>query len=105
MTTNLTVSDIPIDNAGTIITKSVAAGVNGINSVSYFSSSYDASYQEALKGAMAVAQAKAQALQRHWPVWSMWRNSAISRIPDMLPIIRGVLPRCQLWLWKMQALL
>ena len=57
MTTNLTVSDIPIDNAGTIITKSVAAGVNGINSVSYFSSSYDASYQEALKGAMAVAQA------------------------------------------------
>ena len=62
MTTNLTVSDIPIDNAGTIITKSVAAGVNGINSVSYFSSSYDASYQEALKGAMAVAQAKAQAL-------------------------------------------
>ena len=62
VTTNLTVSDIPIDNAGTIITKSVAAGVNGINSVSYFSSSYDASYQEALKGAMAVAQAKAQAL-------------------------------------------
>ena len=62
MTTSLTVSDIPIDNAGTIITKSVAAGVNGINSVSYFSSSYDASYQEALKGAMAVAQAKAQAL-------------------------------------------
>lgn len=53
MTTSLTVSDIPIDNAGTIITKSVAAGVNGINS---------ASYQEALKGAMAVAQAKAQAL-------------------------------------------
>ena len=51
MTTSLTVSDIPIDNAGTIITKSVAAGVNGINSVSYFSSSYDASYQEALKGA------------------------------------------------------
>ena len=43
MTTSLTVSDIPIDNAGTIITKSVAAGVNGINSVSYFSSSYDAS--------------------------------------------------------------
>ncbi|MCD7992163.1 MAG: SIMPL domain-containing protein [Clostridia bacterium] len=62
MTISLTVSDIPIDNAGTIITKSVSAGVNGINSVSYFSSSYDASYQEALKGAMAVAQAKAQAL-------------------------------------------
>lgn len=62
MTTSLTVSDISIDQAGGIITQSVAAGVNGIDSVSYFASNYDASYQEALKGAMAVAQAKAQAL-------------------------------------------
>lgn len=62
MTTSLTVSDIPIDSAGAIITQSVASGVNGINSVSYFSSNYDASYQEALKGAMEVARAKADAL-------------------------------------------
>lgn len=62
MTTRLTVSNIPIDKAGTIISESVAAGVNGIDSVSYFSSNYDASYQEALKGAMAVAKAKADAL-------------------------------------------
>lgn len=62
MTTRLTVSDIPIDKAGAILTESVAAGVNGIDSVTYFSSSYDASYQEALKGAMAVARAKAEAL-------------------------------------------
>lgn len=62
MTTHLTVSNIPIDKAGTIISESVAAGVNGIDSVSYFSSNYDASYQEALKGAMAVAKAKADAL-------------------------------------------
>lgn len=62
MTTSITVSDIPIDSAGSIITQSVAAGVNGIDAVSYFSSNYDASYQEALKGAMAVAQAKAEAL-------------------------------------------
>lgn len=62
MTTSLTVSDIPIDNAGSIISQSVAAGVNGIESVSYFSSNYDASYQEALKGAMDVAKAKAEAL-------------------------------------------
>lgn len=62
MNTRLTVSDIPIDNAGSIISQSVAAGVNGIDSVSYFSSNYDASYQEALKGAMAVAKTKAEAL-------------------------------------------
>ena len=62
MTTRLTVSDIPIDQAGTILSESVSAGVNGIDSVTYFSSGYDASYQEALKGAMAVARAKADAL-------------------------------------------
>ena len=62
MNTTITVSDIPIDNAGAIISQSVAAGVNGIDSVSYFSSTYDASYQEALKAAMAIAEAKAQAL-------------------------------------------
>ncbi len=49
MTTRLTVSDIPIENAGTIMSQSVAAGVNGIDSVSYFASSYDESYQEALR--------------------------------------------------------
>ncbi|MEW4414358.1 SIMPL domain-containing protein [Clostridium sp. AN503] len=62
MTTTITVSDIPIDNAGAIMSQSVAAGVNSIDSVSYFSSNYDASYQEALKAAMAVAQAKAEAI-------------------------------------------
>lgn len=62
MTTRLTVSDIPIADAGAIISQTVAAGVNGIDSVSYFSSSYDENYQEALKGAMAMAKAKAEAL-------------------------------------------
>ena len=62
MTTTLTVSDIPIDDVGSILTQSVAAGINGIDSVNYFSSNYDASYQEALKGAMAMAQKKAEAL-------------------------------------------
>ena len=33
MTTRLTVSDIPIDQAGTILSESVSAGVNGIDSV------------------------------------------------------------------------
>ena len=49
MTTSLTVSDIPVDQAGAIISQSVEAGVNGIESVDYFSSNYDAAYQEALK--------------------------------------------------------
>lgn len=62
MSTTITVTDIPIDQAGTIMSQSIAAGVNQIDSVSYFSSSYDASYQEALKAAMAVAQAKAEAI-------------------------------------------
>ena len=62
METIITVSDIPIDQAGTIISQSVAAGVNSIDSLRYFASSYDASYQEALKGAMAMAQEKAEAI-------------------------------------------
>lgn len=62
MNTEITVSDIPIDQAGEILSQSVAAGVNQIESVSYFASRYDESYQEALKGAIAVAKAKAQAM-------------------------------------------
>ncbi len=62
MTTTITVSDVPIDQAGTVITKSIEAGVNSMESIRYFSSNYDASYQEALKGAMAVAKAKAEAI-------------------------------------------
>lgn len=62
MTTEITVSDIPITEAGSILTKSVEAGVNRINSVSYFASDYDTAYQEALKGAMKVAEEKALAL-------------------------------------------
>lgn len=62
MTTRLTVSDIPIDNVGKIISESVAAGINGVDSVEYLSSQYDEKYQEALAGAMDMAKAKAEAL-------------------------------------------
>ncbi len=62
MTTQVTVSDIPIDEAGTIITKSVEAGINRIDSVSYFASDYDAGYQKALEGAMAQAKKKAESI-------------------------------------------
>ena len=57
-----TSSEIPIDQAGEILSESVIAGVNQVDSVSYFSSNYDASYGEALKGAIAMAQEKAQSI-------------------------------------------
>lgn len=61
-TTQVIVSDIELDQAGTVMTKSVESGVNEIQSVSFLSSHYDENYQEALKLAVAQAQEKAQAL-------------------------------------------
>lgn len=62
MNTNITVSDLPIDQVGGLITSCVDAGINRIQSVDYLSSKYDESYQEALKNAMASAKLKAQAI-------------------------------------------
>ncbi len=62
MNTQLTVSNIPIDQAGSIMSQSVTAGVNSIDNVSYFCSNYDESYQEALKKAIEMARSKAQAM-------------------------------------------
>lgn len=62
METSLTVSDIPLDQAGTLITACVDAGINSIDRVSYLSSQYDACYQEALAKAMATARKKAQVM-------------------------------------------
>lgn len=61
-TTQVIVSDIQLEQAGTVMEKSVEAGVDQIQSVSFLSSHYDEEYQEALKGAVAQAQEKAQAL-------------------------------------------
>lgn len=60
--TTLTVSDLPIDSLGNILTQSVREGINTVRSISYQSSQYDASYQEALTLAMASAKAKAEIL-------------------------------------------
>lgn len=62
MSAQVTVSDIPLDQVGDILSKSVIAGVNQVQSVTYLSSQYDARYQEALKKAVETAQEKAQAL-------------------------------------------
>ena len=62
MTTQVTVSDIAIDGVGALLSDSVDAGVNTIDSVSYLSSKYEEAYQEALKKAVASAKVKAQAM-------------------------------------------
>lgn len=60
--TQVTVSDVDLEQAGEVITKSVESGVNQIQSVSFLSSQYDEKYQEALALAVEGAQDKAQAL-------------------------------------------
>ena len=62
MTTSLRVSDIPIDNAGALLDSAVGQGINGIQSISYLSSEYDAKYNEALKLAVENAKSKADAI-------------------------------------------
>lgn len=62
METMVTLSDVPLDQAGEVISNSVSAGVNNIRSVSYLSSTYDEAYQEALKKAIEAASVKAQAM-------------------------------------------
>lgn len=61
-TATLTVSDLPIDDLGNILTQSVSAGINNIQSITYQSSKYDEGYQEALKLAVNSAKTKAEAL-------------------------------------------
>lgn len=62
MTTSVTVTDVPIDTVGTVLTNGVANGANEIDSVSYFSSQYDEAYKEALAKAVELAKGKAEAL-------------------------------------------
>lgn len=62
MDATIVVSDLPIDQAGTVISSSVSAGINSISRVSYLSSKYDETYQQALKNAIAAAKKKAKAI-------------------------------------------
>ena len=62
MNTEITVSDVPIDQAGALISSSVEAGINSISQVTYLSSKYDESYQQALKNAIASARVKVEAI-------------------------------------------
>ena len=62
MQTNLTVSDITIDQAEILLGACVDKGINNIDSVSYLSSQYDACYEEALTKAIESARQKAQVI-------------------------------------------
>lgn len=61
-TTTLTVSDLPIDDLGDLLSQSVQSGINTIQSITYMSSSYDEGYQAALTLAVESAHQKAQVL-------------------------------------------
>ena len=62
MRTSILVSDLPIDKVGTLVSSSIDAGINNIDRISYLSSKYDESYQEALKKAIASSKTKAEAI-------------------------------------------
>lgn len=62
MTTDVTVSNVSMDQVGTLLSESVNAGINNINSVTYMSSKYDENYQQALAKAIEAAKVKAAAM-------------------------------------------
>ena len=62
MNTQVTVTDVALDQVGSMISDGVAAGANEIRSVSYFSSEYDKAYHSALEKAVELAKEKAGAL-------------------------------------------
>lgn len=62
MTTSLQVSDLDIDNVGTVEQACVAAGANQTDGVQYYASNYDEAYNEALAKALETAKGKADGI-------------------------------------------
>lgn len=62
MDTQMTVSDVPMDQVGELLTGAVSAGVSRIRDVSYYASGYDEAYDQALALAMEMAKEKAEAI-------------------------------------------
>ncbi len=62
MQTTVTVTDVPMDLTGKMLSEGLTKGANEIYGVSYFSSSYDEAYQEALTKAVELARGNAEAL-------------------------------------------
>ena len=62
MTTELTVSDLTVEQVGDVIQAVVNVGANRVDGVSYYSSQYDAAYAEALGQAVTNARPKAETI-------------------------------------------
>lgn len=62
MRTTVTVTDIPMEQIGGMLTAVVENGANEIDSVSYFSSQYDQAYNQALAKAIELSRGKGEAL-------------------------------------------
>ncbi|MGN0159238.1 MAG: SIMPL domain-containing protein [Brotaphodocola sp.] len=62
MQTTVVITDVPMDQAGKLLSEAMTKGANEIYGVSYFSSSYDKAYQEALTKAVELARGNAEAL-------------------------------------------
>ncbi len=62
MRTSVTVTDIPMEKIGAMLTSVVENGANEIDSVSYFSSQYDQAYNQALAKAIELSKGKGEAL-------------------------------------------
>ena len=60
--TSLKVSDINISDVGSFLSKCVEAGINDVDNIRYFCSTYDKAYQNALTSAVSAAKEKAAAL-------------------------------------------
>lgn len=64
VTTNLTIKDLDIDKAGSVLSEAVNAGANQMYGISYTCSTYDKAYEEALTNAVAAAKTKAAVLAK-----------------------------------------
>lgn len=62
MRTTVTVTDVPMDQVGAMLSDAVVSGANEIDSVSYFSSEYDQAYNQALAKAIELSKSKGEAL-------------------------------------------
>ena len=62
VSTILNVGDLTLEQAGTVLSAAVDAGVTNVNSVRYLCSGYDEAYEEALQKAVAAAERKAGVL-------------------------------------------
>lgn len=62
MRTTVVVTDVPMDQVGSMLSEAVENGANEIDSVSYFSSQYDQAYNQALAKAIELSKTKGEAL-------------------------------------------